>query len=220
MITIHIRFFAGHRDIVGQTQQTRQLEPGTTVGQLWQMIVASFPLLEPYMGRLLYAVNQEFAAPERVLADGDEVAFIPPVSGGAPFSPFRISMEPIVPEPLVAYVQTAEDGAVVTFAGVVRNHSEGRATAYLNYEAYTDMATAVLVQLAGEAHQRWPIGRVAIHHRIGRLNIGETAVLVVVAAPHRDAAFAAAAYLMDRIKEVTPIWKKEHWADGEAEWRA
>ncbi|EFO78965.1 molybdopterin converting factor, subunit 1 [Oscillochloris trichoides DG-6] len=217
---MQIRFFAGHRDIVGQTSQARQLEPGTTLAQLWHTLVAEYPQLEPYTGRLLYAVNQEFAEPERILGEGDEVAFIPPVSGGAPFSPFRICMEAIEPAPLVAYAQTAEDGAVVTFAGVVRNHSEGRATAYLNYEAYTDMATAVLVQLAGEAHQRWPIGRVAIHHRIGRLNIGETAVLVVVAAPHREAAFAAAAYMMDRIKEVAPIWKKEYWANGEAEWRA
>ncbi|WP_129633584.1 molybdopterin converting factor subunit 1 [Candidatus Oscillochloris fontis] len=220
MITVQIRFFAGHRDIVGQTSQTRQIEHGTTIDQLWHAVVKTYPQLAHYTGRLLYAINQEFATPEQVLCDGDEVAFIPPVSGGAPFSPFRISRERIDPAALVAYVQTAEDGAVVTFAGVVRNHSGGRATAYLNYEAYTDMATAVLVQLASEAHQRWPIGRVAIHHRIGRLNIGETAVVVVVAAPHREAAFAAVAYLMDRIKEVAPIWKKEFWADGEAEWRA
>lgn len=132
--------------------------------------------------------------------------------------PFLITTAPLDPAPLVQFVQTPEDGAVVTFAGVVRNHFEGRATAYLSYEAYTEMAVPVLQQLAAEASATWPIGRVAIHHRIGQMEIGETAVLVVVAAPHRQAAFQAAMYIMDRIKEVAPIWKREHWADGTSEW--
>lgn len=135
------------------------------------------------------------------------------------FQPFLITAEPLDPAPLVAYVQTPSDGAVVTFAGVVRNEFEGRPTAFLSYEAYAEMAGPVLAKLADEARARWPIGRVAVHHRIGRLEIGDTAVLVVVAAPHRQAAFEAAAFIMDRIKEVAPIWKKEHWADGDAEWR-
>lgn len=135
------------------------------------------------------------------------------------FQPFLISDQPLDPAPLVAYVATAEDGAVVTFSGVARNHFEGRATAFLSYEAYTEMAVPILTQIAAEAGEHWPIGRVAIHHRIGTLAIGETAVLVVVAAPHRQAAFAAAAHIMDRIKAIAPIWKKEHWADGAAEWR-
>ncbi|NTV63157.1 MAG: molybdenum cofactor biosynthesis protein MoaE [Oscillochloris sp.] len=128
-------------------------------------------------------------------------------------------VSPLDPAPLVAYVQTPADGALVTFAGVARDNADGRPTAYLSYEAYVEMATPVLAQLAAEAAARWPIGRVAIHHRIGRLEIGETAVLVVVAAPHRAAAFEAAAYIMDRIKAVVPIWKREHWADGDVEWR-
>jgi molybdopterin synthase catalytic subunit len=135
------------------------------------------------------------------------------------FQPFLITEAPLDPAALVAYVQTPADGAVVTFAGVVRNEFEGRATAHLSYEAYAEMAGPVLGQLADEARGSWPIGRVAVHHRVGRLAIGETAVLVVVAAPHRQAAFSAAAFIMDRIKEVAPIWKKEHWADGDAEWR-
>ncbi|NJL34191.1 MAG: molybdenum cofactor biosynthesis protein MoaE [Chloroflexaceae bacterium] len=108
---------------------------------------------------------------------------------------------------------------MVTFAGIVRNNFGGRATARLSYEAYTGMAAPVLRQLAEEAQVRWEIGRVAVHHRIGVLEIGETAVLVVVAAPHRHAAFEAAEYIMDRIKEIAPIWKQEHWADGAKEWR-
>ncbi len=224
MITIHIRFFAGHRDIVGRAAQDMQLEPGATLGQVWERLTAEHPRLAGYTGRLLYAVNQEFAGPENRLADGDEVAFIPPVSGGAPageaaLAPFLISAEPLDPAALVAYVQTPADGAVVSFAGVARNNFGGRATAHLSYEAYAEMAAPVLAQIADEARERWPIGRAAVHHRVGRLEIGETAVLVVVAAPHRQAAFAAAAYIMDRIKEVAPIWKREHWADGESEWR-
>jgi molybdopterin synthase catalytic subunit len=135
------------------------------------------------------------------------------------FEPFVITAEPLDPAPLVAYVQTPADGAVVTFTGVARNNFGGRATAFLSYEAYAEMAVPVLRQIADEARTRWPIGRVAVHHRVGTLEIGAIAVLVVVAAPHRQAAFASAEYVMDRIKEIAPIWKKEHWADGAAEWR-
>jgi molybdopterin synthase catalytic subunit len=135
------------------------------------------------------------------------------------FQPFFITEAALDPAPLVAFVQSPGDGAVVTFAGVARNHFGGRPTAFLDYEAYAEMAGPVLEQIADETRTRWPIGRVAVHHRVGRLEIGETAVLVVVAAPHRHEAFQAAEYIMDRIKEIAPIWKQEHWADGEAEWR-
>ncbi len=220
-ITVTIRFFANHREIVGEAVQTRSLPAGTTMGMLWEQLIAEYPRLQGYSGRVLYAVNQEFGSPASELHDGDEVAFIPPVSGGTPdpVEPFVITDQPLDPAPLVGLVQTPDDGAVVTFAGVVRNHFGGRATARLSYEAYGDMAVPVLRQIAGEAQHRWQIGRVAVHHRVGTLEIGETAVLVVVAAPHRQAAFEAAAYIMDRIKEIAPIWKQEHWADGAQEWR-
>lgn len=220
-LTVTIRFFANHREIVGVAAQTRSLPAGTTMGMLWEQLIAEYPRLQGYSGRVLYAVNQEFGSPASALHDGDEVAFIPPVSGGTPATvePFVITDQPLDPAPLVALVQTPEDGAVVTFAGVARNHFGGRPTARLSYEAYEGMAVPVLRQIAGEAQQRWQIGRVAVHHRIGTLEIGATAVLVVVAAPHRQAAFEAAAYIMDRIKEIAPIWKQEHWADGAREWR-
>ena len=131
---------------------------------------------------------------------------------------FAISPAPIDPAALVALVQAPDMGALVTFAGVVRNNFGGRATAYLEYEAYESMAVLVLEQLAGEARATWGTGAIAIHHRVGRLEIGETAVLIVVAAAHRHAAFEAAEWLMDRIKEVVPIWKREIWADGASEW--
>jgi molybdopterin synthase catalytic subunit len=131
---------------------------------------------------------------------------------------FTLTNQPLDPAPLVALVQSPDMGAVVTFAGIVRNNFGGRATAYLEYEAYEAMALTVLAQLAGEARAKWGTGAIAIHHRVGRLAIGETAVLIVVAAAHRHEAFEAAEWLMDRIKEVVPIWKKEIWADGESEW--
>ena len=131
---------------------------------------------------------------------------------------FQITNQPLDPAPLVALVQAPDMGAVVTFAGIVRNNFGGRATAYLEYEAYESMALVVLEQLAGEARATWGTGAIAIHHRVGRLAIGEMAVLIVVAAAHRHEAFEATEWLMDRIKEVAPIWKKEIWSDGASEW--
>jgi len=131
---------------------------------------------------------------------------------------FQITNEQLEPAPLVALVQSPDMGAVVTFAGIVRNNFGGRATAYLEYQAYEPMAATVLRSLAVEARTRWHTGAIAIHHRVGRLEIGETAVLIVVAAPHRHEAFEASEWLMDRIKQVAPIWKKEIWADGASEW--
>ncbi len=214
---VTVRYFAGHRDITGQAEEQLDLAPGTTLGGLWDQLVARYPRLGGYSGRLLHAINQEFGTLDSPLHDGDEVAFIPPVSGGLP-PLFQITDQPLDPVPLVALVQAPEMGAVVTFAGIVRNNFGGRATAYLEYQAYEPMAATVLAQLAAEARERWGTGTIAIHHRIGRLAIGETAVLIVVAAPHRHEAFEAAEQIMDRIKEVAPIWKKEVWADGASEW--
>ena len=217
---IRARFFALHRDVVGAPQLELDVDEGTTAGELWARIGETYPRLIPATRSLMFAVNEAYADPTTELHDGDEVAFIPPVSGGGdmPFRPFMITGQPLRSEPLATYVQTPSDGAVVLFAGVARNNFGGRATAHLDYEAYAAMAEPVLEQIAGEAAERWEIGRVAIHHRIGRLEIGETAVLVVVAAPHRHGAFEAAEYIMDRIKEIAPIWKRETWADGTSEW--
>ncbi len=219
MMIVTVRYFAGHRDITGKTEEQWELEEGATLGMVWEQLVARYPRLSGYSGRLLYAVNEEWSTLATELHSGDEVAFIPPVSGGAPDTPlFHITRSTLDPAPLVAAVQSPDMGAVVTFAGVVRNNFGGRATAYLEYEAYEDMAVTVLRQLAAEAQTQWKTGMIAIHHRVGRLEIGETAVLIVVAAPHRHEAFEAAEQIMDHIKEVAPIWKKEIWADGESEW--
>jgi molybdopterin synthase catalytic subunit len=230
MIQITVRLFAGHRDVAGLSALTLTLPPDTSVHTAWQHVLSTYPALQSSSQQSLrFAVNQQFCDPSTPLQHGDELACIPPVSGGTTettsqehaqpaITPFLITEQPLHLPPLIQWVQAASDGAIVVFCGVVRNNLAGRATAFLLYEAYAEMAAAVLAQIATEAQKQWSIGRVAIHHRTGKLTIGETAVLVVVAAPHREAAFAAAAFIMERIKEDAPIWKAEHWADGTAEW--
>lgn len=215
---ITVRFFAQQRDVVGSPELTLQVGTSATVASVWAELCATYPALAPLTRSLLYAVNQVYADPATTLQDGDEVAFIPPVSGGSGFAPFAISETAIDSAALQAYVATPADGAVVLFQGIVRDNFGGRSTDHLVYEAYRGMAEPVLAQIAAEAQARWELGQIAIHHRIGRLAIGETAVVIAVAAPHRHGAFAAAEYIMDRIKEIAPIWKREHWADGTAEW--
>lgn len=213
------RFFALHRDIVGAPELELELPEGATLGDLWARLGERYPELRAATRSIMYARNQSYADPGTRLEDGDEAAFIPPVSGGSGVTPlFHVTDEPLDGAALTAAVQTPGDGAVVLFSGVVRDNFDGRATEFLVYEAYAAMAVPVLEEIAREAGARWEIGRVAVHHRIGRLEIGEIAVLVAVAAPHRHAAFEAAEFVMDRIKEVAPIWKREHWADGAAEW--
>jgi molybdopterin synthase catalytic subunit len=216
---ITVRYFAGHRDITGRSEEQVEIEPGATVGSLWEHMVGRYPALAGYSGKLLYAVNEEFSTLATELKDGDEVAFVPPVSGGSGEDAlFKITRDPLDPAPLVTLVQSPDMGAVVTFTGIVRNNFGGRTTAHLEYEAYEPMAVTVLRQIATEARNRWGTGAIAVHHRVGRLEIGETAVLIVVAAPHRHEAFEAAEAIMDRIKQIAPIWKREVWADGTSEW--
>jgi molybdopterin synthase catalytic subunit len=216
-MVITVRYFAAHRDITGRGEEQLELSAGATVATLWEVLAARYPRLQGYQGKLLYAVNEEFSTLATELLDGDEVAFIPPVSGGTP-ELFVVTNEPLDATQLPALVSSPEMGAVVTFAGIVRNNFDGRATAYLEYEAFEPMAVKVLRQIAEEARERWGTGAIAVHHRIGRLEIGETAVVIVVGAPHRHEAFEAAEWIMDRIKAIAPIWKKEQWADGASEW--
>lgn len=217
---VTVRYFAGHRDITGRSSEDFELPEAATVEQLWAHMITRYPGLAAYTGRVLYAVNEEFASLTTALHEGDQLAFIPPVSGGnaQAIPSIRVSEQPLDAAALSMLVQAPDMGAIVTFAGIVRNNFGGRATAYLEYEAYQPMAERVLAQLASEARERWKTGAIAIHHRTGRLEIGEIAVLIVLASAHRQAAFEAAAWLMDRIKEVAPIWKKEYWADGDSEW--
>jgi molybdopterin synthase catalytic subunit/molybdopterin converting factor small subunit len=204
-VTVVVRLFAGLRERAGWSQ--RELDVAS-VAEVW-------PALE--LGDepegLLYAVNREYADREQELRDGDEVALIPPVSGGA----FRVTEEPLSLEAVAAEVAEERAGAVATFTGTVRRQSRGREVTHLEYEAYAEMAEDVMARLAGELEARYDLCSIAIHHRVGRLEVGEASIVIAVSAPHRQDALAACKDAIDRLKETVPLWKKEVYEGGE-EW--
>ena len=203
---IRVRVFAGLRERAGWSE--RELDGVAPVADVWPALGLGD---EP--AGLLYAVNQAYAPRDRELADGDEVALIPPVSGGA----FRLSAEPLDPNAAVAEVSVPEAGAVATFIGTTRMRSRGRTVQYLDYEAYAEMAEKVMAELAESLKAKHDLSEVAIHHRTGRVDIGAVSVVIAVSAPHRAAALAACAEAIDTLKETVPLWKKEVYEGGE-EW--
>jgi molybdopterin synthase catalytic subunit len=211
---VNVLFFGIARDLTGLAQEQIELPEGENLDGLWRCFEARFPRLGSIADSLLLAVNQEITKRSTPLHDGDEVAFLPPVSGGADGDFFRITRDVIPVGELAQQLRASEDGAVVVFEGVVRNHSRGRATLRLEYEAYEPMAIRKLEEIGREAKQKFTIDRIGMIHRLGRLEIGETSVAIVVTAEHRGAAFAACQYAIDRLKQVVPIWKKEFFADG------
>jgi molybdopterin synthase catalytic subunit/molybdopterin converting factor small subunit len=204
-VTVYVRLFAGLRERAGWSR--REVE-AATVADVWPQLELGD---EPE--GLLYAVNREYAERERELHDGDEVALIPPVSGGA----FRVTEAPLSLEAVVAEVADERAGGIATFVGTVRRQSRGRDVTYLEYEAYAEMAEGVMKQLAAELERRHELCAVAIHHRVGRVEIGEASVVIAVSAPHRQPALAACREAIDRLKETVPLWKKEVYESGE-EW--
>jgi len=204
-VTVVVRLFAGLREQAGWSQ--RELD-ASTVADVWPALGLGD---EPE--GLLYAVNREYADPDRELRDGDEVAVIPPVSGGA----FRVTEEPLSLEAVAAEVADERAGGLATFTGTVRRQSRGREVTRLEYEAYAEMAEDVMAQLARDLAERYDLCAVAIHHRVGTLAIGEASVVIAVSAPHRHDALAACKDAIDRLKETVPLWKKEVYEGGE-EW--
>jgi MoaE-MoaD fusion protein len=204
-MAVTVRLFAGLREQAGWSR--RELE-AATVADVWPAL----GLGEEPSG-LLYAVNREYAERERELADGDEVALIPPVSGGA----FRVTKGPLSLDAVVAEVADERAGAVATFTGTVRRESRGREVTRLEYEAYAEMAEDVMAQLARDLLERYELCAVAMHHRVGTLGIGEASVVIAVSAPHRQDALAACKDAIDTLKETVPLWKKEVYEGGE-EW--
>ena len=226
-IKVQVRAFASLRQALGTDNLTVSLPSGATVADLLERLSAEYPTAAPQLARALVAIDHNYADRTQSLAPGDKVAIFPPVSGGAgelaghdtAVTYAALSAETIDPRRLSDLVSEPGSGAVVTFSGIVRDNNLGRQVQYLEYEAFGSMAEAKLRQVVAEARERWPAIRgVAVVHRTGHLEIGAMAVLVAVAASHRDdGAFEAARYIIDRTKEIVPIWKKESWADG-AEW--
>ena len=206
-VRVTVRLFAGLREQAGYT--TREVDGVHVVSDIWPALALGD---EPPPG-LFYAVNRRYAGPEAELADGDEVALIPPVSGGA----FRLSAEPLSLDAAVSEVRSDDAGAIATFMGTTRRRSRGRSVLYLDYEAYEGMAEEVMSALAAGLEQRYSLCRIAIHHRVGRVVIGEPSVVIAVSAPHRQDALSACRDAIDRLKVDVPLWKKEVYEGGE-EW--
>jgi molybdopterin synthase catalytic subunit len=204
-MTVRVRLFAGLRERAGWSQ--RDVD-AATVADVWGVLGLGD---EP--DGLLYAVNKEYATRERPLADGDEVALIPPVSGGA----FLLTETPLSLDLVVDEVRDEQAGAIATFTGTTRIQSRGHTVTHLDYEAYEGMAERVMAEIAGSLEARYDLCAVAIHHRVGRVGIGETSVVIAVSAPHRQDALSACKDAIDELKERVPLWKKEVYESG-AEW--
>ena len=223
---VRVLFFGILKEIVGKPADEIDLPDGASVRDVLARYESHLPRLKESLPSLALAVNQEYAGPDTKLKADDEIALLPPVSGGAPEPAGRqryatIVREVIDTQRVVDALKRGEDGAALVFEGVVRNQTRGRRTLYLDYEAYEEMALQQMDSLAKQALQQFQIRDVAIVHRLGRLEIGETSVLIAVASAHRAAAFDACRWLIDTLKRTVPIWKKEHfedgavWADGE-----
>ena len=209
---IKVNFFALYRERAGRDHLSLDLHPGSTVSNLVEEIRRLFPDLAPASVNMVVAVNAEYAQPDIVLYDGDDIALIPPVSGGD--NMIEITKQPLKPEEITARVRKDTNGAVVTFLGTTRLFAEGRKVLYLEYEAYEEMALKEMEKIRQEICSEWNLEDVAIAHRIGRVDIGEISLVLAVASPHRKEAFHACHEAVDRLKERVPIWKKELFEDG------
>jgi molybdopterin synthase catalytic subunit/molybdopterin converting factor small subunit len=205
-VQVSVRLFAGLRERAGTGARELELAEGARVGDVWRELDLGD---EP--AGLLYAVNRRYAAAGTELAEGDVVALIPPVSGGD----FRLTGEPLSLENAVREVQRDEAGAIASFVGTVRNRSRDRDVRYLEYEAYEGMAEETMGELAAELTARHGLAAIAIHHRIGRVEIGQASVVIAVSAAHRAAALAACREAIDTLKQTVPLWKKEVYEGGE-----
>jgi molybdopterin synthase catalytic subunit/molybdopterin converting factor small subunit len=224
-VQLRVLFFGIVKDITGRAEERLEMGGPPLAGAVLDQYCSRYPKLREISGSLVLAVNSKFAKRNTALADGDEVAFLPPVSGGASQwthakelpdgSFFGLTREPIDARELTARLQRGRDGAVVTFEGVARDNTGGRATLFLEYEAYEPMALETMVEIGDSIVTLFAIDRIAMVHRLGRLDIGEASVVIVVTSAHRKPAFDASLEAINRLKKRVPIWKKEHFADGE-----
>lgn len=216
---VSLRLFAGLHDLVGSKDIVMELPEGARITDLKSKLADEYPIVQPLLKTLVFAIDDEYIPTDERLHDGAEISLIPPVSGGAEL--FRVTSEPLEPMhgELVELVRRDESGAIVVFFGVVRNNAEGRRVLRLEYEAHESMAVSKMREVAKEVKRRFPeISEIGIWHRTGLLEIGETSLLVVLSSPHRKEGFEACHWAVDRIKQIVPVWKKEHFADGSAAW--
>ena len=216
-VRITALLFGQAREWAGTSSLDLSLDAPATVESAFAVLKSQHPKLGDLERSLLFAVNEEYASPSHPLSDGDRLAVLPPVSGGEAVSRdiFEITREPIDIADLRARLLEGSSGAVVIFDGVARNNTKGRRTLYLEYEGYEPMSLRTMEQIGREVHERWPINRVGIIHRLGRIDTTESSVVIIVTSAHRKIAFEACHYAIDRLKKIVPIWKKEFFEDGE-----
>jgi len=217
VVNIRVLFFGAARDAVEANQLDLALEAPATVSSAFQSLKSRFSTLERFGRSLLFAVNQEYATPDTQLKENDELAVFPPVSGGGLHDFFELTTDPIDVGEVARRVVLPECGATVTLDGYAREWTKGKRTLYLIYEAYDAMALAEMQRLGAEAHKQFEIAHLGIVHRTGRIDIGETSVVIAASAPHRRAAFQACEWAIKELKRTVPIWKKEIFENGE-EW--
>jgi MoaE-MoaD fusion protein len=209
---VTVLFFGMLKDLAGRGSESLNLADNATLGDVLDHYASEIPRLKEFAASIAMSINQEYADPDTKLKPGDEIALLPPVSGGT--GRCAVVHQTVDSLSVIEKVKRPEDGATVVFEGIVRNHTRGRRTLYLDYEAYEEMALKQMEALAAQALTQFQVRDVAIIHRLGRLEIGETSVLIVVTSAHRAAAFDACRWLIDTLKNTVPIWKKEHFEDG------
>jgi molybdopterin synthase catalytic subunit len=214
---VQVRLFARYREAAGHDRLELDLPEGGTAEAAWEAVSRRFPVLGPYRPFTLFALHDDYVKPEHPLREGDELCLFPPVSGGGPDADrIEITTEPLSEQGLAAAVEDAGAGAVVLFSGVVRDQTGGRRVKFLEYEAHAPMAEAKMREIATAVRARWPeVRRIALVQRVGRLEIGESSVMIAVSSPHRRHAFEACQFAIDTLKETVPVWKKEYFEDGE-----
>jgi molybdopterin synthase catalytic subunit len=220
---VRVLFFGMLKEVVGRPSEDAEFAEGSDLRAVFENYAVRHPRLRELAPSIVMARNQEFAPLSATIAEGDEVAFLPPVSGGSSHGSeicrdghyFAITRHAIDTRAIIARLLTGAEGAVVTFEGTVRNNTKGRPTLCLDYEGYEPMALKGMLSIGLEVAAQYEIGRIAMVHRLGRMLIGETSVAIIVTAAHRRPAFEAALEAIDRLKKTVPIWKMEHFSDGE-----
>jgi molybdopterin synthase catalytic subunit len=218
---VQVRLFARYREAAGRDRIDIELPEGGTVEAAWEAVSRRVPALGPYRPFTLFALDDDYVPADRRLGEGDELCLFPPVSGGSGISReladrIEITAEPLSERAMADAVADPGAGAIALFSGVVRDHTADRRVKFLEYEAHAPMALAKMREIAAAIRSRWPsVTRVAMVHRIGRLEIGESSVMIAVSSPHRGEAFAACQFGIDTLKQIVPVWKKEYFEDGE-----
>jgi molybdopterin synthase catalytic subunit/molybdopterin converting factor small subunit len=221
-----IQIFAGLRDLLQADSITLEAnQESLSSDHLKQLIIKKYPHSEAVVSVSFIAKNQAYAAPDAIIKADDEIALIPPVSGGQQSNAytshngaFRLTYESLTSEEVLSYVIHPNHGASIVFVGTTREFTQGQKTVLLEYEAYPPMALKTMNQISEEINIRWPGVLCAIHHRLGKVDIAETSVIIAVSAPHRESCYEASRYAIERLKQIVPIWKKELWEDG-SEWK-